>query len=223
MQNGKGHIDETYIQAGFTARISCAPGLIPAPGQYLLAHAPTEPNDPLPHPVFKAASHSTGFYAAHPLPVAWTPGTQLQLRGPFGRGFHLPSSARKIVLAAFGKTCSRLLALLEPALSQKAEITLLTNHPHQGLPLSLEILPLSALPETSRWADYLAFDIPRSNLAGFIRQHSALLHNGYTTEILLETPLPCGGSADCAICAVQTKKSIRLACKDGPVFPAKEF
>ena len=223
MHTGKAHIDETFIHAGRAARIACAPNLVPAPGQYVLAHASSEPDAPLPHPVFMAASHSTGFYAAQPLPVAWTPGTELILHGPLGRGFNLPASARKVALAAFGNTCSRLLSLLEPAFTQKAEIVLLTDNPPEGLPLEVEISPLSGLSEVAQWAEYIAVDIPRAAIHAQLEPISPALYSGYTTEILIETPLPCGGMAECAACAVHTNKGYHLACKDGPVFELKSI
>ncbi len=248
MHSGTGQIDETFIQAcpeargvGRAARILCHSNLIPAPGQYLLAHAPSEPASPLPHPVYLAASHPKGFYAARPLPVAWTPGTTLQLRGPLGRGFHLPAASRRVVLADFSGNCSRLLALLEAALSQKAEITLLTETPPEEIPPAIEILPLSALAETLKWADYLAIDAPRAALAAIHETFSPKtqpLSSDYTlnrvsqplftqtiyaTEIFIETPLPCGGMAECGVCAIHTRAGYLLACKDGPVFDLKSI
>lgn len=241
MHSGTGQIDETFMEAGFAAHITCAPRLVPAPGRYLLAHAPSEPDAPLPHPIFLAASHPRGFYAARPLPVSWTPGTELTLRGPLGRGFRLPASARRVALAAFGGNPSRLLALLEPALGQNAEITLLTDTPPNGLPPAIEILPLAALTETTKWADYLAIDAPRAALA-FIQKMlfpesdspyygcapnsaksspSARIVIDCAADILIETPLPCGGIAECGVCAVYNRRGCLLACKDGPVFDLK--
>lgn len=241
MRNGTGQIDETFIESGRAARIACAPSLVPAPGQYLLAHAPSEPARPLPVPVFQAASHPRGFYAANPLPVSWTPGTQLTLRGPLGRGFRLPASSRRVALAALGGNPSRLLALLEPALAQKAEITLLAEAVPDSLPPAIEILPLSALAETIKWADYLAIDAPRAALAaihetlfpdlpvsyyGYTPNRAAKPSSiliGYATEILIETPLPCGGMAECGACAIPSRHGTLLACKDGPVFDLKSI
>lgn len=243
MHSGAGQIDETFIHAERAARIRCAPNLVPAPGQYLLAHAPSEPDAPLPHPVFLAASHPTGFYAAHPLPVAWTPGTRLALRGPLGRGFRLPAFARRVALAAFGGRPSRLLSLLEPALAQKAEITLLAETIPDSLPPDIEILPPAALLETLKWADYLAIDAPRAALAaiyetllpgsqsphsGYTPNYAAKLlpasmPNDYTIEILIETPLPCGGMAECGACAIHARQGCLLACRDGPVFDLKSI
>ncbi|MCS6994396.1 MAG: hypothetical protein N2117_05055 [Anaerolineales bacterium] len=226
MRIGSGQIDETFMQDERAARILCDPTLVPAPGQYLLAHAPSETTRPLAVPVFRAGSHSRGFYAAAPLPVAWTAGTILTLRGPLGRGFHLPRTARRVALAALGNTPARLLALIEPAVNQNAEITLLSHTPPANLPPDIEILPLTALTETIRWADYLALDTPRTALSTFQRllaTNSSTQLNGYTIEILVETPLACAGMAECGVCAVTTSRVSLLACKDGPVFDWKSL
>ena len=50
--------------------------------------------------------------------------------------------ARRVALADFEGSCARVLALLEPALTQKASVVLLTDQPPSGLPAALEILPL---------------------------------------------------------------------------------
>jgi dihydroorotate dehydrogenase electron transfer subunit len=80
------------------------------------------------------------------------------------------------------------------------------------------------LAETALWADYLAIVIPRNAIASMpetLKPGSAPFYSGYTLEILVETPLPCGGMADCGICTVHMKKGYQLACKDGPVFDGK--
>ncbi|PWH15564.1 MAG: hypothetical protein DDG60_05625 [Anaerolineae bacterium] len=215
---GTGRIDETYIDIERAARIRCDTPLVPAPGQYLLAYALSEPQSPLAVPVFQAASHPRGFYAAKPLPVAWTPGTTLSLRGPLGHGFHLPASARRVALVALGGNPARLFALLEPALNQKAEITLLAESTPAGLPPAVEVLSLTALEETAPWADYMAIDTPRAALA---HVPSLLASSGCPIDILVETPLPCGGMAECGVCAIATRSGAMLACKDGPVFNLK--
>ena len=125
-----------------------------------------------------------------------------------------------MALAAFGKTAARLLALVEPALAQNAALVLLTDHPPQGLPAAVEISPLSALPETLAWTDYLAFDTPRAALPALTQTIRAAAYSG-AGQVLVETALPCGGMAECAVCAVTLRKSYKLACKDGPVFELK--
>jgi hypothetical protein len=219
MRTAKGCITEIYFQGRRAARLTCPPALIPAPGQYLLAQAGDDA--PLPAPVFQAGTTPGGFYAAPPIPSDWLPGTELTLRGPLGHGFHLPAAARKVALAAFGDNSARLLSLLEPALAQNAAVVLLTDTPPIDLPTALEISPLSALPEIAPWADYLALDAPRAALAAIheiLHPDSRTSFSGYAQEILIETPLPCGGMAECGVCAVRTRKGYRLACKDGPVF-----
>jgi dihydroorotate dehydrogenase electron transfer subunit len=219
MDTAKGCIEEIYLDGRRAARFSCSPALVPAPGQYLLAHT-ADSDSPLAHPVYQAGTCPGGFYAAPPLPSNWHPGAKLTLHGPFGHGFNLPASSRFVALAAFGETCARLLPLLEPALAQKAAVVLLTDNPPSGLPSAVEISPLSALAETAQWADYLAIDIPRAILTETFESLKILSYVGYA-QIFIETPVPCGGIADCGVCAVNVRKGYKLACKDGPVFDLK--
>lgn len=220
MHIAKSCIDEIYLDGRRAARLSCPPVLIPAPGQYLLAYNETDLDSPLAHPVYSSGTCLGGFYAAPPLPSNWLPGAELTLRGPLGHGFNLPVSSRFVALAAFGETCARLLALLEPALAQKAAIVLLTDNPPNGLPSAVEISPLSALPETAHWADYLAIDIPRAEIQDTLKPIQQLANSGYA-QIFIKTPVPCGGMAECGVCAVRLRKDYQLACKDGPVFDLK--
>ncbi len=220
MRIAKGCIAEIYFQGRRAARLICPAALVPAPGQYVLAQAATDSDAPLAQPIFQTGTAPNGFYAAPPFPLNWQPGAELTLRGPLGHGFHLPPAARKVGLAAFGLTSARLLSLLEPALAQKAAIVLLTEAALEGLPAAVEISPLSALPEIAQWADYLALDAPRAAIPT-IQDILKPNFSGCATEILVETPIPCGGMGECGVCAVKTRKGYRLACKDGPIFDLK--
>jgi hypothetical protein len=42
-------------------------------------------------------------------------------------------------------------------------------------------------------------------------------------QVLVVTPAPCGGLAECGVCAVTTRRGWKMACKDGPVFSLNEF
>ncbi|PWH15550.1 MAG: hypothetical protein DDG60_05650 [Anaerolineae bacterium] len=108
--------------------------------------------------------------------------------------------------------------MLEPSLNQKAEITLLAESTPVGLPPAIEVLPLTALAETAPWADYMAIDAPRAALPNV---QSLLASSGCPIDILVETPLPCGGIAECGVCAITCRNGVMLACKDGPVFNLK--
>lgn len=211
-------------------RVSCPSNLIPSPGQYLLAGDGSDA--PLPVPLFHTDSAPQGFVhrtastlvAAGPVPGSWRPGLELHLRGPLGRGFTLPASARKVGLVAFDDSPARLKGLIRPALKQEAAVVLLCNSAPEDLPDDVEVQPLSALSEIVEWADYLACDVAREKL-NQLREHLGKLNQlpaGKESQVLIRTPVPCGGLADCGVCAVSLKSDWRLACKDGPVFSWKE-
>ena len=231
MLAAKGCIDEIYLDGRRAARIACPPALVPAPGQYLLATVSSNTAAAIAQPVYSAGTCATGFYAAPPLPAYWLPGAVLELRGPIGHGFSLPPSARKVLLAAFDGSCARILALLEPSLAQKASVVLLTDQARTDLPAALEILPTTALPETYLWADYLAIEIRREHLPDLLEmlipdrkssfpQSKNIPSRLGSAQVLVETPVPCAGLADCGVCAVNLRpgRGFKLACKDGPVF-----
>ena len=231
MHTAKGCIEEIYLDGSSAARLSCPPALIPAPGQYVLASTDMDPHATIAQPLFSAGACPNGFFAAPPFPAHWLPGAILNLRGPLGHGFTLPATARKVVLAAYHVPAARVLALLAPALTNKASILLLSDQPPANLPSALEILPLSALAESLPWADYLALDTTRAHLDELLPQllpdhprgyanSTPLPVRGGSAQILLGTPMPCAGMADCGVCALSLPhlKGYRLACKDGPVF-----
>lgn len=223
MHTGKGHITELILQdGGRAARISCPANLIPSVGQYLLASDASDA--PLPVPLHCTDSASGGFIAS-PIPDNWIPGMEISLRGPLGNGFDLPASARKIALVAFDVTPSRLRGLTRPALSQGAAVVFVSDTQVENLPDEVELQPLSALGEIIAWADYAAFDVARENLPGLMErlgkpnQLSAVKE----AEVLVRTPVTCGGVAECGVCAVVAKSGWKMACKDGPVFKLKEI
>jgi len=185
---------------------------------YLLAHDGSD--SPVPAPVFNAGSAPGGFRIAPPIPQSWQPGTTLLLRGPLGRGFSLPSSARRVALVPLGETSARLKPLLAAALEQDASVVLVSDMDLSDLPHEVEIQPLTALREITQWADYIALDMPRESLPG-LRQMLGLGEQAKVrleAQVLVVTPMPCGGIADCGVCAVTIRHGWKLACKDGPVF-----
>src|SRR5512142_2132479 len=97
----EGRIAElVLLDGGTAARLSCKDGLIPAPGQYLLAHAAGS-DAPLATVLFAARAFPDGFLTPSPIPSTWVPAGRLQLRGPLGHGFTPPITARRIALVAF--------------------------------------------------------------------------------------------------------------------------
>jgi NAD(P)H-flavin reductase len=219
MSTGKGQIVELILEDGCRyVRVACAPNLIPSPGQYMLASVRSD--SPLPVPLFYTDSAPQGFVALAPETAAWNPGLFLHLRGPLGRGFHLPLTARKVGLVAFDDAPVRLQGLIRPALRQAAAVVLVSNSAPDHLPDDVEVQPLSALNDIFAWADYVAFDLARENLSQLgehlgKRNQWAVRTN---VQALIRTPVLCGGIAECGVCAVTLKSEWRLACKDGPVF-----
>ena len=219
MKQSIGELVELYLESGQTGgRLLCSQNLIPEPGQYLLAHDGSD--SPLPAPVFNAGSAPGGFWIAPPIPQTWQPGTTLLLRGPLGCGFALPSSARRVALVPLGETSARLKPLLAAALEQDASVVLVSDMDLPDLPHEVEIRPLTALREITPWADYVALDMPRESLPG-LRQMLGLgeqVKVRLEAQVLIVTPMPCGGIAECGVCAVKIRHGWKLACKDGPVF-----
>lgn len=220
MRIGSGELVELSLENGMTGgRMLCSLGLIPAPGQYLLAHDPAT-DAPLPAPVFSSGLSAGSFLLAPPIPIDWKPGTVLSLRGPLGHGFTMPATARKVALVAVNGNPYRLLALLASALTQGAAVTLVSETIPDDLSSDVEIQPLCNLLDVAQWSDYLAFDVARESLP---QVRERLMVDGQVgawneAQALVVTPMPCGGLAECGVCAVSHRRGWKMACKDGPVF-----
>jgi hypothetical protein len=110
-------------------------------------------------------------------------------------------------------------------LIQNKSVVLVSNAASDGLPDEVEVQPLAAMDEIVKWADYIAIDVSRENL--LMLRERLLEQNQITAvkdaQVLIRTQMPCGGIAECGVCAVVTKSSWRLACKDGPVFDLMEI
>ncbi len=222
MHTGTGRIVELILTDGCRyARVSCPENLIPAPGQYLLESDGLD--SILPVPIFYTDSAPGGFIST--ASEKWTPGEMLYLRGPLGRGFSLPTSARRVGLVAFDDSPARLRGLIQPALRQEASVVLVSNWKGDDIPDEVEVQPLSALEEILKWADYIAIDIDRENLRPLVErlEQRNQLSAVRDAQILIHTPMPCGGVAECGVCVVVTKSGWQMACKDGPVFDLREF
>ena len=223
MHTGKGQIVELLLQNGLRyARISCPSNLIPSAGQYLLSGIAST-SDPLPVPLYSTESTPESFIAA--APDSWLPGQEIHLRGPLGRGFSLPVASQKVALVTFDDAPVHVRALILPALKQNAAVVLVCGTDDDSLPDDVEVQPLSALKEVLFWADYAAFQVLRENLPVLMARlgETDQMSVKCEAQVFVETPVPCGGIADCGVCAVMTKSSWKMACKDGPVFDLKEL
>ena len=221
MRTGMGLVSEVRLDESgrFSAWIRCAPEIRPAPGQYVLARNPLDREDALATPLF-AGEYGEGGFLALGAAATWEPGVQLELRGPLGCGFQLPGSARRVALVALEGQAGRLLPLVRPALTQGAAVVLYSEPLPGQLPLSLEAFPQAALPEALAWADFIAADAPLGALndLGALLGFWAGAKRSLTGQVLIHTPMPCAGIADCGVCAVPARNGWKLACKDGPAF-----
>jgi len=203
---------------GIACRVACPPQMIPAPGQYVLAHALSDRDAPLATPLFPAEIDKASFLAAPPLPPNWGPGIELELRGPYGRGFQLPPHTRRLALVALGEMVARLMPLAHVregrAVAVCAEARLVS------LPAEIEAQPLSAARDVLAWADFAAFDVPLEALAVLRARLGAPPGESLPcpAQALILTPLPCGGVAACGACALPGRQGWKFACRDGPVF-----
>jgi len=221
MNIGTGHIVELILLDGCRyARLACPESLIPLPGQYLLAS--DDSDSVMPVPIFYTDSAHGGFIFT--VSEKWSPGETLYLRGPLGHGFTMPASARKVGLVAFDEAPTRLRGLIQPALRQEASVVLVADWNGDDLPDEVEVQPLSALEEILKWADYIAIDVDREHLGLLMErlQQRNQLSAVRDAQVLIRTPMPCGGVAECGVCAVVTKSGWQMACKDGPVFDLRE-
>lgn len=224
------------IHANGSLDLHTPPGLVPAAGQYCLAEDPADPNQPLGVPLFLAGASQpdeTGAvrWQALPAQAGFAPalGAQLWLRGPLGHGFQLPLDARRVALASTAPAPLTLLPLLHLALAQDAAVALFLTASGlaalQPLPLAVESYPLAALADNLDWADLLlgefnAADLPRLRTLLRLRAESFL---PFPAQVLIHTPLPCGGLADCGVCAVPARRGVKLACSAGPVFDLRSL
>jgi NAD(P)H-flavin reductase len=227
MQTWTSRVTELILDAASRteARFSCPAGFRLLPGQYLHACDPRDVDAALSCTVFPSEIGQGSLVAAAPVPPGWAPGIELSLRGPLGQGFRLPPGARRVALAALGDNAARLLPLAKAALSSEASTAIYTDAALPGLPVSLEIFPLAALPEALTWADFLAFDLPLQKLDSL--RDCLGLPRGQAlpcpAQALILAPMPCAATAECGVCAVPSGRRWKLACQDGPVFDLKEI
>ena len=220
MRTGTGLVSEMRVDehGRVSAWVRCAAELRPAPGQFVLGWDPLELEAALAQPLFAGEYDEQGFLAlgAHP---TWQPGARLALRGPLGRGFQLPGGVRQVALVAFAGQAGRLMPLAHLALAQGAAVVLYGEPEVGSLPLLLEAFPLAALPEALSWADFIAADAPLAELGclGALLGRQAEAGRTLTGQVLVDTPMPCAGAADCGLCATSGVNGWKLACKDGPV------
>ena len=206
---------------GRAIRISNQGSRLPEPGEYFLAFAP-ESSQCLPIALFPYEMHSESLTLCGNIPPEWQPGTSIHIQGPLGNGFHPPSIAGKIALLAIDTSLSdRLYALMQQSLSRGLAVAWVADSIPEQVPPQVELLDSSDLMEAVNWSDYTAAAVTLTGLGSLINRFNRHADLKKKVSVLIEAPMICG-NARCGVCAVETKKGWKLACKDGPVFNLEE-
>ncbi len=200
-------------------RVQTVPNIRPKPGQYFRVFAP-DCHETISQPLFLCGETNHTWEVAGNILPHWQPGTKLSWRGPFGTGFTLPSAARRIATLPWKGQGLTMLPLVHQALNQQAAVVWYADTIQVELPSSVEVLPMEMLAEVWRWADYLAVECNLSELAEVLAELEINDRRSLScdSQILIHTPLVCGGIGECGVCAIKTRKGWQLTCKDGPVF-----
>ncbi len=205
------------------AVISNLPKLILNPGQFLQAYAPGDHDTPFAISLFpfKLFQEDNKFLTAAPIPNSWTPGTRLNLRGPIGNGFKIKNSIKRLAVISLDKSPDRILALAEMVLEGNIEVALFTDSILPQLSHQIEANPLSEVENAFDWADLVAIDSPSLPHEKILKKLGLKVGNPIPcpTQILLHSPMPCAGLAECGVCSIKNDnhKSL-LVCEEGPVF-----
>ena len=168
------------------------------------------------------------------------PGDRVTLFGPLGHGYRVRSSARNLLFVAGGIGVAPLVWFADERVARGDNVTLLLGartadqlFPAELLPPEVEIVSCTddgsagrqalvseLLPEYLLWADQVFACGP----APMFRAMAAELRRAAwrkPVQALLEERMACG-TGICYSCAVETRKGIRLICKDGPMFDLRD-
>jgi dihydroorotate dehydrogenase electron transfer subunit len=161
--------------------------------------------------------------------------------GPLGRGYDVQATSRQLLLVAGGIGVAPLVWLADEAVAQGRSVTLVLGGRAAGqifpaalLPPQVEVivttedgslgrrgLATEAFAEHLEWCDQAFACGPNAMfraMAGIVRQRRIRR----AVQVLLEEQMGCG-TGICYGCAVETRKGMRLVCKDGPMFDLREL
>lgn len=218
----------------------------PAPGTFLLADLQA----PLRTPLFPASIDAHGFSVmvppGHPA-TRILPGTEIDMLGPQGHGFHI-DKAQRLLLIAEAASLPPLLPLLRaaPSVTLAIEAPTRAQLPSlQNIPPEVELVlitcdgsagylgPLECttaapdglqrvapqLCELITWADKVCCACVTERYSGLaaLVRQARIQPAAGFAQALVNVNMPCGYGA-CEVCRVQTRHGEKKACVDGPVF-----
>lgn len=163
------------------------------------------------------------------------PGTRLHCLGPWGQGYRVDPTTRRLLLLADLEAdpggLARLMPLVDPALDRGARVTVLVRVAGRPalsrLPIPVEVRTASnadewsaQLAETLAWADQVCGEMPFTawgSLAETARRVRFRLEPGFC-QVRVDADLVCG-TGGCLACVVpRPQGGYTRACVHGPVF-----
>jgi NAD(P)H-flavin reductase len=192
------------------------------PGQYIMAHGDS---DILPIPLYPCGLKESQYTSLVTTSQNWRPGDLLTIRFPLGKGFSLPGTVKRLLMVSGTNNPLRLIPVASRVIEEGGEAAFFTYHLPDRLPVEIEVLTRDQVAEAITWADGIIGDIPLSRLLIWknLIAGEGSIPQKKTIQVLVDTPMACGGTADCGVCAVKTRHGWMHACTDGPVFPLSEL
>jgi NAD(P)H-flavin reductase len=192
------------------------------PGQFLLARGDS---DTLSVPLYSCGLKESQYTSLVTTGQNWHPGDLLTIRFPLGKGFSLPGTVKRLLMVSGTNNPLRLLPVAARVINGGGETAFFTHHLPDRLPVEIEVLTRDQVAEAIAWADGIIGDIPLSRLLVWknLIAGEGSIPQKKTIQVLVDTPIACGGAAECGVCAVKTRHGWKNACTDGPVFPLSEL
>jgi len=161
------------------------------------------------------------------------PGDTLDLLGPGGVGFALPSGAANVAVICQGTAIAPLVGILDrvsgPAQFLVGAATAAQAYPRELLPTGVEYAPYiglamadafwQAVTAALRWAHrvYAAGPVPFYQQLRRVWESTRLRPQPDTLQVWMEADMACGMGI-CGSCLIQTRQGPRHLCTDGPTF-----
>lgn len=157
----------------------------------------------------------------------------LDILGPLGHGWEVPSTARNLLLIGEGASLVSLTLLAQMAIEQELAVTLLCQFAgaaeiYPPTLLSPEIEYHATTPDNGAkplielagdylaWADTVFCAVSLATAQTLYQRYERLRHK-HIAQCLVTRPFACA-SGVCLTCAIDTRAGPRLVCRDGPVF-----
>jgi dihydroorotate dehydrogenase electron transfer subunit len=172
------------------------------------------------------------------------PGDRVYAWGPLGRGYEIGHTSRNLLLVAGGIGVAPLVWLADDAVARGLNVTMIVGArsaehivPSHLLPPEVEVVVTSddgsagrngfvtgPFAELLEWCDQ-AFACGPNAMMRAMTEVARTSKTRRSLQVLLEERMGCG-TGICYGCAVQVKvrggRAMRLVCKDGPRFEARE-